>query len=164
MIQGPELAEPLIVEIVRAVIAAGAIPHVRASVQGVDEAYLGAAGDAQLDHLPPYALEEMEAIDARIAIIGAWNTRELSGIDPAKLARRSRAAQPVMRPLHGALGRGRPALVRDRLPVRRVRPGRRHVARRVRRLRLPAPAGCTWTTRSRPGGAYRRQAARRWPT
>jgi aminopeptidase len=96
LIQGPELAEPLIVEIVRAVIAAGAIPHVRASVQGIDEAYLAAAGDDQLDHLPPYALQEMDAIDARISILAAWNTRELSGIDPAKMARRSRAAQPVM--------------------------------------------------------------------
>jgi aminopeptidase len=96
LIQGPEIAEPLIVEIARAALAAGAIPHVRASVQGVDEAYLAAAGDAQLDHLPAYALEEMDAIDARISIHAAWNTRELSGIDPAKLARRSRAAQPVM--------------------------------------------------------------------
>jgi len=42
LIQGPELAEPLIVEIVRATVAAGALPHVRASVQGVDEAYLAA--------------------------------------------------------------------------------------------------------------------------
>jgi aminopeptidase len=96
LIQGPELAEPLIVEIVRAALAAGAIPHVRASVQGVDEAYLAAAGEAQLDHLPAYALAEMDAIDARIAIHAAWNTRELSGIDPGKLARRSRAAQPIM--------------------------------------------------------------------
>jgi aminopeptidase len=96
MVQGPALAEPLIVEIVRAALAAGAIPHVRASVQGVDEAYLAAASDAQLDHLPASALEDMNAIDARIAIIGAWNTRELSGIDPAKLARRSAAAQPLM--------------------------------------------------------------------
>ncbi|HEY3763699.1 MAG TPA: aminopeptidase, partial [Gaiellales bacterium] len=96
LIQGPALAEPLIVEIVRATIAAGGIPHVRATVQGVDEAYLAAAGDEQLDHLPDYVLQEMDAIDARIAIHAAWNTRELSGIDPAKLARRSRAAQPVM--------------------------------------------------------------------
>jgi len=96
LVQGPELAEPLIVEVVRAVLAAGAIPHVRAAVQGIDEAYLAAAGDSQLDHLPPYALEEMDAIDARISILAAWNTRELSGIDPAKMARRSRAAQPVM--------------------------------------------------------------------
>ena len=74
LIQGPSIAEPLIVELVRAALAAGAIPHVRASVQGVDEAYLAAAGDVQLDHLPSYALEEMEAIDARIAIHAAADT------------------------------------------------------------------------------------------
>jgi aminopeptidase len=96
LIQGPEIAEPLMVELVRAALAAGATPHVRASVQGVDEAYLTAAGDAQLDHLPAYAHEEMDVIDARISIHAAWNTRELSGVDPAKLARRSLAAQPLM--------------------------------------------------------------------
>jgi aminopeptidase len=96
LIQGPEIAEPLIVELVRAALAAGAIPHVRPSVRGVDEAYLAAAGDAQLDHLPAYTLEEMDVIDARIAVHAAWNTRELSGVDPGKLARRSLAAQPVM--------------------------------------------------------------------
>ena len=96
LIQGPAIAEPLIVELVRAALAAGAIPHVRPSIQGVDEAYLAAASDAQLDHLPAYTLEEMDAIDARIAVHAAWNTRELSGIDPSKLARRSLAAQPLM--------------------------------------------------------------------
>src|SRR4029079_9143175 len=65
LVQGPELAEPLIVEIVKATVAAGALPHVRASVQGVDEAYLAAASDDQLDHLPPSALAEMEAITPR---------------------------------------------------------------------------------------------------
>ena len=152
LIQGPEIAEPLIVEIVRAALAAGAIPHVRASVQGVDEAYLAAAGDAQLDHLPAYALEEMDAIDARIAIHAAWNTRELSGHRPRQ-ARPPLARRPAGDgPLHGALGRGRPALVRDRVPVRRVRPGRRHVARRLRRLHLPRRLAAP----GRPGGRVAR--------
>ncbi len=96
LIEGPAIAEPLIVELVRAALAAGAIPHVRPSIQGADEAYLAAASDSQLDHLPAYTLEEMDAIDARIAVHAAWNTRELSGIDPGKLARRSAATQPLM--------------------------------------------------------------------
>jgi aminopeptidase len=96
LIQGPSLAEELIVELVRAATRAGAIPRVRATVQGTDEAYLSRASDEQLDHLPPWALEEMGSIDARISVVGAWNTRELTGVDPAKLARRSRAAQPLM--------------------------------------------------------------------
>jgi aminopeptidase len=96
LIQGPAMAEELIVELVRAAIRAGAIPRVRPSVQGTDEAYLARASDEQLDHLPPWSLDEMGSIDARISVVGAWNTRELTGIDPAKLARRSRAAQPLM--------------------------------------------------------------------
>ena len=96
LIQGPTLAEELIVELVRAATRAGAITRVRATVQGTDEAYLARASDEQLDHLPPWALDEMGSIDARISVVGAWNTRELTGVDPAKMARRSRAAQPLM--------------------------------------------------------------------
>jgi aminopeptidase len=96
LIQGPALAEELVVELVRAATRVGAIARVRASVEGTDEAYLARAGDEQLDHLPPWALEEMGSLDARISVVGAWNTRELTGIDPAKIARRSRAAQPLM--------------------------------------------------------------------
>jgi aminopeptidase len=96
LIQGPALAEELIVELVRAAIRAGAIPRVRPTVEGTDEAYLARASDEQLDHLPPWALDEMGSIDARISVVGAWNTRELTGIEPAKMARRSSAAQPLM--------------------------------------------------------------------
>jgi aminopeptidase len=96
LIQGPALAEELLVELVRAAIRAGAIPRVRASVQGTDEAYLTRASDEQLDHLPQWSLDEMGSVDARISVVGAWNTRELTGVDPAKIARRSRAAQPLM--------------------------------------------------------------------
>ena len=96
LIQGPALAEDLLVELVRAAIRAGAIPRVRASVQGTDEAYLTRASDEQLDHLPQWSLDEMGSVDARISVVGAWNTRELTGVDPAKMARRSRAAQPLM--------------------------------------------------------------------
>jgi aminopeptidase len=96
LIQGPSLAEELIVELVRTATRAGAIARVRASVQGTDEAYLARASDEQLDHLPDWAIDEMGSIDARISVVGAWNTRELTGIDPGKMARRSRAAQPLM--------------------------------------------------------------------
>ncbi|HYX86360.1 MAG TPA: aminopeptidase [Gaiellales bacterium] len=96
LIHGPALAEPLLVELVRAATAAGAVARLRPSVSGTDEAYLARASDAQLDHLPPWAIDEMDAIDARISVHAAWNTRELTAIDPSRIARRSRAAQPVM--------------------------------------------------------------------
>jgi aminopeptidase len=95
LIQGPSLAEPLLAELTRAALGHGAIPRVRVSLDGVDAAYLARASDHQLSWLPPYVMEEMDAIDARISVIGAWNTRELSGIEPAKLAARQAAVRPV---------------------------------------------------------------------
>ena len=41
-------------------------------------------------------MPEIEAVDVRIAITAAWNTRELSGIDPAKVAIAQEARKPVM--------------------------------------------------------------------
>jgi aminopeptidase len=96
LIQGPALAEPLLVELNRAALERGAVPRTRVSLEGLDAAYLARASDRQLSWLPSYALPEMEAIDARISVIGSWNTRELTGVDPAKLAARQSAVRPVM--------------------------------------------------------------------
>jgi aminopeptidase len=96
LIQGASLAEPLFAELVKEILAAGAHPRTRVSAPGVEYAFLSEAGDEQLSYLPPYALPEMEAIDARIAIHASHNTRELSGIDPAKIRRRQEASGPIM--------------------------------------------------------------------
>jgi aminopeptidase len=96
LIQGAALAEPLIVELVRATLEADAIPRVRVSAEGVDYAFLSRAGDAQLRHLSPAALRELEALDARISVHASWNTKELSGVDPSRLALRSEAMRPIM--------------------------------------------------------------------
>ena len=50
------------------------------------QAFLSEAGEEQLTTMLPSAMPEMAAIDLRIAIHAAWNTRELSGVDPARLA------------------------------------------------------------------------------
>jgi aminopeptidase len=96
LIQGPALAEPLLVELNRAALSRGAVPRTRVTLDGVDAAFLSRASDEQLGWLPSYALPEMEAIDARISVIGSWNTRELTGIDPTRLAARQSAVRPIM--------------------------------------------------------------------
>jgi aminopeptidase len=95
-IQGPALAEPLLVELTRAVLNAGAHPRLRVTVPGVEHAFLSEAAEEQLGYLPPFALEELDAIDCRIAVSASANTREMSAIDPAKLRIRSEASKPVM--------------------------------------------------------------------
>jgi aminopeptidase len=96
LIQSPSLAEPLVVELVRAALDAGAHPTVRFALPGVDHAYLSEATDEQLRFLLPYAVDEMKALDARIAVHAAANTRELSEIDPGKLRLRQETSKPVM--------------------------------------------------------------------
>jgi aminopeptidase len=96
LIQAPALAEPLVVELVKAILDAGAHPRTRLAISGADHAFLAEAGKEQLSYLLPYAVEEMELLDARIAVHASANTRELSGIDPSKMRLRSEAARPVM--------------------------------------------------------------------
>ncbi len=96
LIRGPALAEPLIVELVKAALALGAVPRVRVTAEGTHLAYLSEAGDDQLRTLLPNAEPEMAALDARIAIHATWNTRELSGVDPAKLAMEREANRPIL--------------------------------------------------------------------
>ena len=96
LIQAPSLAEPLVVELVRAALDAGANPAVRFSLPGVDHAYLSEATEEHLRFLLPYAVDEMQALDARIAVHASSNTRELSEIEPAKLRTRQDTNRPVM--------------------------------------------------------------------
>jgi len=96
LIEGPALAEPLMLELVTTALSLGAIPRVRPVTAGAQAAFLAQADDQQLAFLAPTMLAEMAAIDARIAVHAAWNTRELSGVDPSKMAATQAARRPVL--------------------------------------------------------------------
>ena len=96
LIETPALAEPLVLEIVTRALEMGALPRVRVSAEGTQLAFLSEAAEEQLTTLLPSAMPEMAAIDLRVAIHSAWNTRELSGVDPAKLAAVREARAPLM--------------------------------------------------------------------
>jgi aminopeptidase len=96
VIQSPALAEPLVEELFAASLRAGALPYVRASVEGTDLAYLQNAGEEQLRYLAPHMMEEIEVVDARISVHAEWNTRALSNVDARRMALRSEASRPLM--------------------------------------------------------------------
>ena len=96
LIEGPALAEPLMLELVKTALEMGAIPRVRPVTAGAQAAFLENASDEQLAYLAPSALPELAAIDVRVAIHAAWNTRELSGIDPRRMAAAQSARKPLM--------------------------------------------------------------------
>ncbi|HVI17022.1 MAG TPA: aminopeptidase [Gaiellales bacterium] len=96
LIQSPALAEPLVLELVKSALRLGANPRVLLEAEGTQVAYLSEAGDQQLSTLLPNLLPMWEAIDLRVTIHASWNTRELSGIDPARMATVQRARAPLM--------------------------------------------------------------------
>ena len=80
----------------RGLITRGAWPPgVRIAIPGVAEDFYRHAPDELLDSFPPQDLAEMEGADAYLRIDAPENTRALTGIDPATIARAGRARQPI---------------------------------------------------------------------
>jgi aminopeptidase len=92
----PPIAEPLVKEMYRAVLDAGAHPHVRTYSSERSELMLKHGSDEQLEFLSPMVMHEIETVDARIALLADTNTRALSNTDPAKNAKLSAARKPYL--------------------------------------------------------------------
>jgi aminopeptidase len=108
LISGEVCAEPLVREVYRLAVRKGAHPVLQLSLPGLTEIYFKEAPDESLDSLPPLALYEVEQANAYLEIMGGSNTQELSGVDPARMARASRARAPIIqRFMQRAISEGR---------------------------------------------------------
>jgi aminopeptidase len=87
LLETTPLAAPLLRSLYRRVLEAGAHPQVRLGLDGAAEALLADGSDEQIEWVNPARREDFERADARIAVEASWNTRELTGIDPARQAR-----------------------------------------------------------------------------
>ena len=89
-------AAPVVRALNRAMISRGAWPPgLRLAISGMAEDFYRLAPIVLLDNYPPQDLAEMERTDAYLRIDAPENTRGLSGIDPATIARAGRARQPI---------------------------------------------------------------------
>jgi aminopeptidase len=89
-------AAPVVRALNRAMISRGAWPPgIRIAIPGLAEDFYRVAPDDLLDNYTPQDLAEMERTDAYLRIDAPENTRALTGIDPATVARAARARQPV---------------------------------------------------------------------
>ncbi|MBI2507994.1 aminopeptidase [Candidatus Woesearchaeota archaeon] len=95
IIDAPYEAAPLVKEIYRLCIQKGAYPRVNMGVQGLTKVYYDHASKEQLEHFPELALQEAKYGDAFFSIGAPSNTRELTNIDPKKLALRSKITNPI---------------------------------------------------------------------
>lgn len=83
-ILGNIVAEPLINEVLRAVLEAGGNPTLIMDSAQLSETKMRCADDAQLEWVSPTEKLLMEEADALISLRATSNTRSLTGIDPQK--------------------------------------------------------------------------------
>lgn len=100
------LAEDLTQAVYEEVIKVGAFPFVQVTVPGLDEIFFKYANDAQLDYVSPIRKLVMETFDATLSIWSEHNTRALSGIDPNRMARTSKAGAHLMKMFFERAARG----------------------------------------------------------
>ncbi len=98
-IQATPLAAPLIEAVYREALRAGAHPLVIVELENLDEILLREGNDKQLTKPSPLLDVLAEQVDARLFIASSSNTKSLSGIDPAKAAKRRQTAQGVRKTL-----------------------------------------------------------------
>lgn len=100
------IAEELTLAVYEEVIKVGVSPFVSVSLPGLEEIFYKYAHDAQLDYVSPVRKLIMETFDANLVIWTEHNTRELSGIDPNRMARTSKASAPTMKAFFERAARG----------------------------------------------------------
>jgi aminopeptidase len=95
-IKSDPIATPLVVELYRAALEAGAHPHVRLAPDDLAEIFYKYGQDHQLDFVSPLSMYEVENINASIGIWAEVNTKALSNVDAGRQARASAARRPIM--------------------------------------------------------------------
>jgi aminopeptidase len=91
------LADELNLAVFEEAIKVGANIFVQQGIPGTEEIFFKYASDDQLDFVSPIRKMVVEEFDALLNIEAAHNTRELSGIDPKRLARFHKASTPIMK-------------------------------------------------------------------
>ena len=89
------LAEPLLREVYREAVKAGALVDFNMSFREQNRIFIAEANDRQLDYVLPAYKEMMESYDAYLVIRAPFNIREDVSNDPKKSARRQEALNIV---------------------------------------------------------------------
>lgn len=87
-IDGATVAAPLVAEVYRYALRAGAHPRTRIDVEGLELIALTDANEEQLVFIADVDRQEVEELDAVVTIWADRNTRALTGADPGRVSRR----------------------------------------------------------------------------
>jgi aminopeptidase len=100
------LAKELSLAVYKEAVLAGAHVFVLNDLPGSQEIFYKHASDAQLDYVDPIGKFAIERFDALLEIVAPYNTRELSGVDPARQGRARKAKAEFARIMMERTARG----------------------------------------------------------
>jgi aminopeptidase len=95
LIESPPAAAPLVRAVFASVLEAGAFPQTRIALDATAEALMARGSEAQLDWVNPARVEDYERADVRIVFEADTNTRALTNVDPARVARAGKAREQL---------------------------------------------------------------------
>jgi aminopeptidase len=96
MIASEPLAMPLVAEVYREALRAGAHPQVNIILMGLQEILLREGNEEQLKYISPLQELVFSQFDATLQIMASENTRALANADPAKQAIQAKSAHPLL--------------------------------------------------------------------
>lgn len=92
VLRSSPLGQELVLAVYAEAIRAGAHVSTEISIPGAEEIFFRLASDEQLDYVSSVRKLITETFDASLFIESEYNTRELSGIDPARISRSRKAS------------------------------------------------------------------------
>lgn len=95
-IEAEPAAAPLVRALYEHVLAAGGYPQPLISLPGLEETLVERGSDDQLDLPPIYRQHAYENFESRVRIYSQSNTKSMSGMDPARFARRARTIHSII--------------------------------------------------------------------
>jgi aminopeptidase len=116
-IDGGTVATPLVTELYRSALRAGANPRTHVEVEGLDVIAVNESSDDQLTFVSELDRFEIEHVDAVVTIWGDRNTRALGQADPRRLSARIASRRPLTDRLRERIDEGAVAWVGTRFPT-----------------------------------------------
>lgn len=96
-IRGSILAEPLMREVYKKVLQAGAFPLIFPTMPWAQEEFYRYASDEQLQYVHEPMKQIISTYDVLISLMASGNTRNLSHVDPAKMVMAEKANDEIMK-------------------------------------------------------------------
>lgn len=91
VVEGSTIAEPLLKEVYKEALLAGAHPLIYASLEGISEIMYKLGCDEQISYISPVEKAVFDNAKALLTVWGNSNTKDLINVDPAKLSLRSKS-------------------------------------------------------------------------